>query len=45
MASSHPRNFHELSDYAGYNGDFLNLFGFGIEGVDYEADVDPQVSW
>ena len=38
-------NFHELSDYAGYNADFLNLFGFGIEGVDYEADVDPQVSW
>jgi len=38
-------NFHELSDYAGYNADFLNLFGFGIEGVDYEADVDPQVDW
>lgn len=38
-------NFHELSDYAGYNADFLNLFGFGIHGVDYDADVDPQVGW
>jgi enoyl-[acyl-carrier protein] reductase/trans-2-enoyl-CoA reductase (NAD+) len=38
-------NFHELSDYAGYHTDFLNLFGFEIQGVDYEADVDPMVSW
>ncbi|WP_371195426.1 enoyl-ACP reductase FabV [Glaciecola sp. SC05] len=38
-------NFHELSDYAGYNKDFLNLFGFEIQGVDYEADVDPMVNW
>lgn len=38
-------NFHELSDYAGYNYEFLKLFGFGLEGVDYDADVDPMVSW
>ena len=38
-------NFHDLSDYAGYNADFLNLFGFGFNGVDYEADVDPQAEW
>ncbi|MFC4701669.1 enoyl-ACP reductase FabV [Glaciecola siphonariae] len=38
-------NFHELSDYAGYHKDFLNLFGFDIQGVDYEADVDPMVKW
>ena len=38
-------NFHELSDYAGYHHEFLKLFGFDIEGVDYDADVDPQVSW
>lgn len=38
-------NFHELSDYAGYHSDFLNLFGFDIQGVDYEADVDPMVNW
>ncbi|WP_395341401.1 enoyl-ACP reductase FabV [Ningiella sp. W23] len=38
-------NFHELSDYAGYHSDFLNLFGFAFEGVDYEVDVDPIVHW
>ena len=38
-------NFHELSDYAGYHADFLKLFGFGVEGVDYTADVDPLVEW
>ena len=38
-------NFHELSDYEGYNTEFLNLFGFKIKGVDYEADVNPLVDW
>ncbi|GAB5379882.1 MAG: trans-2-enoyl-CoA reductase family protein [Aliiglaciecola sp.] len=38
-------NFHELSDYAGYHHEFLKLFGFDIEQVDYEADVDPLVDW
>ena len=38
-------NFHQLSDYKGYNTEFLNLFGFCLEGVDYEADVNPLVSW
>ncbi|MBU3021954.1 enoyl-ACP reductase FabV [Aestuariibacter sp. A3R04] len=38
-------NFHTLSDYAGYHHEFLKLFGFDIEGVDYDADTDPMVSW
>lgn len=38
-------NFHELADYKGYHADFLRLFGFGIEDVDYEAEVNPLVSW
>lgn len=38
-------NFHELADYKGYHADFLRLFGFGIEGVDYEADTNPLVPW
>lgn len=38
-------NFHELSDYAGYHHEFLKLFGFDIEGVDYDKDVDPLVNW
>lgn len=38
-------NFHELADYAGYHQDFLRLFGFGFDNVDYEADVNPKVNW
>ncbi|MDN7136643.1 trans-2-enoyl-CoA reductase family protein [Pseudidiomarina sp. 1ASP75-14] len=38
-------NFHELADYEEYHSDFLKLFGFGMAGVDYDADVDPQVDW
>ncbi len=33
----------ELTDYVGYHQEFLKLFGFGIEGVDYEADVSLEV--
>lgn len=36
-------NLNDISDYAGYQAEFLKLFGFGIEGVDYEADVNPVV--
>jgi enoyl-[acyl-carrier protein] reductase/trans-2-enoyl-CoA reductase (NAD+) len=36
-------NVSEISDFTGYKSEFLRLFGFGIDGVDYEADVDPQV--
>src|SRR5690606_20474022 len=31
-------NLYQISDLAGYKADFLRLFGFGVEGVDYEAD-------
>jgi enoyl-[acyl-carrier protein] reductase/trans-2-enoyl-CoA reductase (NAD+) len=27
----------------GYRSDFHNLFGFGFDGVDYEADADEMV--
>lgn len=33
-------NFKELSDYAGYKKDFLQLGGFDVEGVDYSEDID-----
>jgi len=36
-------NIYQLTDFAGYKQDFLRLFGFEIDGVDYEADVDPAV--
>lgn len=31
----------ELTDYVGYHNEFLKLFGFNVEGVDYDADVSP----
>jgi enoyl-[acyl-carrier protein] reductase/trans-2-enoyl-CoA reductase (NAD+) len=36
-------NLLELTDYRAYNADFLKLFGFGLEGIDYEADVNPSL--
>lgn len=37
-------NLHELTDFAGYRAEFMRLFGFGIDSVDYEADVNPVVT-
>lgn len=36
-------NLYELTDFAGYKSEFLNLFGFEVAGVDYEQDVNPDV--
>jgi len=36
-------NLNELSDFAAYKSEFLRLFGFGIDNVDYDADVSPVV--
>jgi enoyl-[acyl-carrier protein] reductase/trans-2-enoyl-CoA reductase (NAD+) len=33
----------EIGDLAGYKQDFLNLFGFGFEGVDYLADANEMI--
>jgi enoyl-[acyl-carrier protein] reductase/trans-2-enoyl-CoA reductase (NAD+) len=33
----------EIGDLAGYKQDFLNLFGFGFDGVDYLADTNEMV--
>jgi len=32
-----------IGDLAGYKQDFLNLFGFGFAGVDYDADTNELV--
>ncbi|HKT99131.1 MAG TPA: enoyl-ACP reductase FabV [Paraburkholderia sp.] len=37
-------NLYATTDFAGYKAEFLRLFGFGIEGVDYGADVTPNVA-
>lgn len=31
----------DLADLDGYRTDFLRIFGFDVDGVDYEADVSP----
>ena len=36
-------NLKTLSDFAGYRQEFLQLFGFEVDGVDYDADVNPDV--
>ncbi|MEM7697241.1 MAG: enoyl-ACP reductase FabV [Verrucomicrobiota bacterium] len=35
-------NLGELSDFSGYQSEFLRLFGFGIDGVDYESDTATE---
>jgi enoyl-[acyl-carrier protein] reductase/trans-2-enoyl-CoA reductase (NAD+) len=37
-------NVAALTDLAGYRSDFLKLFGFGLPGVNYEAEVEPQIA-
>ncbi|MBQ4848630.1 enoyl-ACP reductase FabV [Pseudoalteromonas sp. MMG012] len=34
----------ELTDYVGYHNEFLRLFGFGIETLDYDQEVDSIVA-
>jgi enoyl-[acyl-carrier protein] reductase/trans-2-enoyl-CoA reductase (NAD+) len=36
-------NLKSLSDFDGYRREFMQLFGFEMDGVDYEADVNPEV--
>jgi len=37
-------NLRDLTDFAGYQEEFMKLFGFGLGDVDYDADVDPLVT-
>jgi enoyl-[acyl-carrier protein] reductase/trans-2-enoyl-CoA reductase (NAD+) len=36
-------NLAALTDIVGYRSEFLKLFGFGLPGINYEADIDPHV--
>jgi enoyl-[acyl-carrier protein] reductase/trans-2-enoyl-CoA reductase (NAD+) len=36
-------NLEAQTDIAGYRSEFLKLFGFGLAGVNYEAEVEPHV--
>ncbi len=35
-------NIETLSDIEGYHADFMNMHGFEVPGVNYEAEVDPS---
>lgn len=36
-------NLNDISDFRGFRADFLKLFGFGVDGVNYDADVEADV--
>ncbi|WEK03102.1 MAG: trans-2-enoyl-CoA reductase family protein [Candidatus Devosia phytovorans] len=36
-------NLADLADLPKYREEFLRLFGFGLSGVDYSADLDPTI--
>ena len=38
-------NIYQLTDYQSYKEEFLRLFGFGLKGVDYDADVSAEVNF
>lgn len=42
-AKADTETLKEIGDLAGYKSDFLNLFGFGFEGVDYPAEANEMV--
>jgi len=42
-AEVNTENFAELGDFEGYQTSFLRLFGFGLDGVDYNAEVDVGI--
>lgn len=36
-------NLDEVTDFAGYREAFLQMHGFGFDGVDYDADVEHEI--
>lgn len=36
-------NLAQETDIAGYRAEFLKLFGFGLAGINYEAETEPHV--
>ncbi len=35
-------NLETLTDITGYRAEFLKMFGFGLAGIDYDADTEPH---
>jgi enoyl-[acyl-carrier protein] reductase/trans-2-enoyl-CoA reductase (NAD+) len=40
-AAADTENIMELSDLGGFRQDFLRIFGFAVDGIDYEREVSP----
>lgn len=38
-------NLQEISDFAGFQREFRGLFGFEVDGVDYEQPVETDIRW
>ena len=38
-------NLASLTDIAGYRTEFLKMFGFGLPGIDYDAEVEPHLEF
>jgi len=36
-------NLAQLTDIEGYRSEFLKMFGFGLPGINYDADVEPHI--
>ena len=36
-------NLEQLTDITGYRTEFLKMFGFGLAGVNYDAEVEPHL--
>lgn len=36
-------NLEQLTDITGYRAEFLKMFGFGLPGIDYDAEAEPHV--
>ena len=43
-ANISTENLAELTDFTGYKEEFLRLFGFEMDSVDYDIDVNPEVA-
>ncbi len=39
--SVNTSNLRDLTNFEEYQQEFLRLFGFGLDGVDYDAEIDP----
>ena len=41
-SSVNTETLEAVSDITSYREEFLGLFGFGFDGIDYEVDVNPD---